>query len=90
MANRGSNTEAHSSEQFLVERLVAVLAVTPQEVSEAPNLSEVGLDSFGFIDLVTQLEGRFQIEFGVDELESLTTLSLHDISALVREKQRNT
>ena len=90
MANEGSNTEVHSSKQFLVERLVAALAVTPQEVSEAPNLSEVGLDSFGFIDLVSRLEGRFQIEFSVDELESLTTLSLHDISALVREKQGNT
>ena len=60
------------------------------DINEDTDLFEAGyVDSFGFIELVTFLEGEFSIEFTDEELMARTLASLKKIRQTVAAKRGN-
>lgn len=58
------------------------------EVNADTDLFEAGLiDSFGFVELVSFLEGTFEVKFSDDDLASPETSTLSGIARTVRARQ---
>lgn len=84
-----TNTQ-ESSESQIEELLLSILGTSDVSgLRGCSNLFDLGLDSFGFVELAAGLEKKFRIQFSEEELMSEAFFSLEGISKLVKEKQKN-
>ncbi len=66
----------------------ALLITFGDEVTQDTDLFEAGLvDSYGFVDLVSFIEGTFGITLDEDDLESPEMATLAGIERLIRHKK---
>ncbi len=68
------------------EQIATNLGLGREFIAKAENLFQHGLDSFGFIELVTAIEGRYGVQFSEDELMSADFVHVRGISQLIHQK----
>lgn len=77
----------NSIEQQISEYISAVLAIDPVQAYSIENLYKEGLDSFSFIELISDLERRYDVHFSDDELMSDGFRNIPSISELINKKK---
>lgn len=72
-----TTTRSDATALQTVQQLVAsVLQIHAQDIDPAADLRQLGLNSIDLIDIISQLEVRWQVLFDPSTLDSLTCLTL--------------
>lgn len=73
-------------QSFVVKKLASKMNLSQAELLSAPNLFEVGLDSFSFTQLVSEIEKKYAFSFTEKELMSPEFQNAPGICSLIRNK----
>lgn len=73
----GTRTRGETTALQTVQQLVAsVLQMRAQDIDPEADLRQLGLNSIDLIDIISQLEARWQVLFDPSALDPLTCLTL--------------
>ena len=64
-----------------------ILGVENEDIGSDQLLVDAGLDSYGFVELILEIEERYGISFSEEELVSGSLSSIANIVAIVEAKQ---
>ncbi|MBM4254644.1 MAG: acyl carrier protein [Deltaproteobacteria bacterium] len=64
------------------------LPIAPAQIGENDLITQLGIDSIGLMEIITQVENKFHIIVEEDDLSPSLVNSLDTFSAYVKAKQR--
>lgn len=67
--------------------MAAILGKKSGEIDPTQRLVDAGLDSYGFVELITELESKYGVHFEEEELMSSSLESIDKISELIQRKR---
>lgn len=73
-------------EGFIGSWLQNNLDVDAEAVANAKTFFELGLDSFGFIQLIDAIENEFSIQFAIEDLMAVGINSSTELAGMVSRK----
>ena len=73
-------------EGFIGSWLQSNLDVDAETVENAKTFFELGLDSFGFIQLINAIEREFSIQFAVEDLMKVGINNSEELAGMVSRK----
>lgn len=79
--------EQNSIESRLRKSIGMILGVENEDIGSDQLLVDAGLDSYGFVELILEIEERYGISFSEEELVSGSLSSIANIVAIVEAKQ---
>lgn len=71
-------------ETWLAERVGEIVHCDSKEVNPQKSLFDIGLDSFAFMQLVQEIESKFQIQFEPETLMSTDFRSIKGITSCIQ------
>ena len=57
-------------------------------MTEDSNLNDIGVDSIGFIDMVVEIEERFDFEFDDDKLNHKCFQTVSELISYIEQKRK--
>lgn len=77
-----------ATKQKVSEILLGIMPhIPPEQLADDADLSSVGLQSVDAPRLITQLESKFGISFGMDDMQPQNFRSIDSIATLLEQKR---
>jgi acyl carrier protein len=74
-------------ELILKEKLQIILGINTHNLDPEQRLIDVGLDSYGFVELITEIERTFDIVLNEEDILGNNFTSINKIVALIKLKK---
>lgn len=79
--------ERKQIEQSVIETVVAILGVAPEDVKADTKLKELGADSLDEVEIIMELERQYSIDI-TDDCYTPDSFKVSDVCDLVEKKLR--
>lgn len=75
-------------EKFILEKLVFELDLSEDEIVQAESFDDLGLDSLAFLEVISDIEDEYDIEFEDTQLANIKSYSdlIETVNGLINEK----
>jgi acyl carrier protein len=75
-------------EYFIKQKLQMILGIKVEELGSEESLVDLGLDSYGFVELISEIENYFNIRFTEDDFMEDNFHSIKTIVALMAIRKK--
>lgn len=73
--------------QYIIDSVIAMTGLQPDVILKSQNIFELGMDSFGFIQLISDIETNYNVSFEPDDLMTEGFRSVEGIIEAVEQKR---
>ncbi len=74
-------------QEYLIQKLTVIMATPISSQMADKNLFVIGMDSYGFMELVTEVESEFSITFDEQDLVSIHMQTISGLTQLIEKKK---